>query len=184
VTVEVDHPATREIVELVLVVARLGEADHRGWWQSRALGSAGRVVLKSRLPRTWRAAALEVDLESARRRQNEVIDRPNAVHLFSDVWPVGRWARAWLAESKAFPTEPERLAALETASVDDLLEELRSRCGSPAPGSKKGRGLLVGRAPRHDLDNPESALPYVRQLAGAYTTVNSEFVVPYLEVDG
>lgn len=183
-TVEVDHPATRQIVELVLMIARLGERDHRGWWQSRALGSAGRVVLRSRLPRTWRAAGIEVDIESARRRQNEIIDRNNAVHLFSDVWQVGRWARAWLAETKTSSVEPKLLSDLETISADELCEQLRDRCGPPPATTKKGRALLVGRATRGVLESPDGALPYVRQLSGVYADLSADFAVPYLEVEG
>lgn len=183
-TVEVDHPATREIVELVLLVARLGESDHRGWWQSRALGSAGRVVLKSRLPRTWRAAGLEVDIQSAQRRQNEIMDRDNAVHLFSDVWQVGRWARAWLAETKTSSEEPPLLSDLETMSTDRLCQQLRDRCGPLPTTTKKGRALLAGRATRGDLESPDGALPHVQRLAGVYAYLSIDFAVPYLEVEG
>ena len=183
-TVEVDHPATRQVVELVLMVARLGESDHRGWWQSRALGSAGRVVLKSRLPRTWRAAGLEVDIESAQRRQNEIIDRHNAVHLFSDVWQVGRWTRAWLAETKTSSEEPTLVSELETMSTDRLCGSIRERCGPMPATTKKGRALLVGRVARGELENPDGALPYVHQLAGVYPDLGTDFAVPYLEVEG
>ncbi len=85
----------RSIVETVLRVARLGEVDHYGWWGTHSFGAAGRVVLGQRLPRTWRMAAIELDVASAANRHNEIIDRSNAVHLFSDNWPVRRWASAW-----------------------------------------------------------------------------------------
>ena len=181
--IEESQSATAAIVELVLMVARLGERDHRGWWQSRALGSAGRVVLKFRLPRTWRAAGLEVDIESARRRHNEVIDRSNAIHLFSDVWPVGRWARAWLAETKTSPVEPDLLSVFEKASADELCDQLRDRCGESTAGDKKGRALLLGMVSRGEIDNPETALVHVRHLAGSYASMSADFVVPYMEVE-
>lgn len=173
--------ATEEIVELALAVARLGESDRRGWWQSRALGPAGRVVLKSRLPRTWRAAALEIDVESARRRHDEVISRPNAVHLFSAVWPVGRWVRAWLAETKTSLEEPALLRQLEEMSTEDLVAFLVERCGPAQSGARKGRALLVDTVARSELLTPETVLPHVRSLAGVYAPM-SEFVVPYMEV--
>src|SRR5215212_4623848 len=92
--------ALTEVVRSVLLVARLGEADRQGWWGTQSFGAAGRVVLKQRLPRTWRMAAIELDIAAAANRHNEVIDRPNAVHLFSDNWPVRRWASSWVAEQK------------------------------------------------------------------------------------
>jgi len=98
-----------KIVGATIRVARLGEADMRNWWGSRGFGAAGRVVLKQRLPRTWRMAAVELDLASATNRHNEAISRPTAVHLFSDHWPVRRWAAAWVAEQKTAP-EPDRLS--------------------------------------------------------------------------
>jgi hypothetical protein len=112
-----------------------------------------------------------------------VIDRRNAVHLFSDAWPVGRWTRAWLAETKTSPREPDLLEALETSSADELCDQLRERCGETPAGDRKGRALLVGRVSRHDLVLPETALLHVRLLGGSYASIGADFVVPYLEVE-
>lgn len=172
---------TDEIAELTLAVARLGEHDRRGWWQSRAFGPAGRVVLKTRLPRTWRAAALEIDIEAARRRHEEVIERPNAVHLFSAVWPVGRWVRSWLAETKMSVDEPSLLLRLEEMSTDELLALVAERSEPIEQAQRNGRAIYIGTASQSDLLTPDSALPLVRKLAGVYATMD-EFAVPYMDV--
>ena len=54
-----------EAVRLVLGVARLGEADLRGWWNCHGLDKEGSFVLKRAFPRTWQPAALELDVLSA-----------------------------------------------------------------------------------------------------------------------
>lgn len=173
--------ATSEIAELVLTVARLGELDRRGWWPSRGFGPAGRVVLRSRLPQTWRAAALEIDLEAARRRHDEVVSRPNAVHLFSAVWPVGRWVHAWLAETKLVGDEPPLLVGLEQMSTADLVELLSERSDPVDDAQRKGGALHIGTVSAADLLTPDSALPLVRRFAGVYATLD-DFAVPYMDV--
>ena len=167
------------IVEDVVNVARLGEANARGWWGTQSFGAAGRVILQQRLPHTWRMAAVELDIAAAANRHNDVIDRPNAVHLFSDNWPVRRWASAWVAEQKtAEPADPY-FEWLESVAVDDLLAEL------PAASSitVDGRATSVGSVARADFDSPEGLRAAVSSLAAVYAGLEGSFTVPYLEVE-
>ena len=62
-----DSPHILNIVRLVLGVARLGENDCRGWWNGHALDRTGQYVLSSMFQRTWRSAALELDISAAAR---------------------------------------------------------------------------------------------------------------------
>jgi hypothetical protein len=102
-----------ETTRLVLGVARLGEQDLTGWWGSHGLDRAGSYVLARSFRRTWRSAALELDIEAAARRHDDATaGRTTALHLFSDELPFRRWATAWLAEQK---TAPERVGV--TADV-------------------------------------------------------------------
>jgi len=48
-------------VRLVLGVARLGEADLRGWWSCHGLDKVGSFVLKRAFPRTWQPANLDLN---------------------------------------------------------------------------------------------------------------------------
>lgn len=177
-TTSVESPALTEIVRAVLLVARLGEADRRGWWGTGSFGAAGRVVLKGRLPLTWRMAAAELDVAAARNRHNEVIERRNAVHLFSDNWPVRRWASAWVAEQKTADPADEFLEALETIATEEIVDRLRTG-GATTPAS--GQALRVGAVSSTDFASPEALLPAVGSLAAAYVDLTS-FAVPYLEV--
>ena len=122
-----------------------------GWWNSHGLDQAGSFVLKRTLPRTWRSAALELDVLSARRRHDDALSsRRSALHLFSDELPFRRWAAAWLSKQKT-----------SASGVDELLEELGGWDGSSCywnvfvsgraglrDGETIGNGLLLGRVVR------------------------------------
>jgi hypothetical protein len=84
-------------IRLLLAVARLGEADLFGWWNSRGFSEAGRYVLGGAFPRTWVADALELAVLSAAARHEHELKRPTAIHLFSDQFPWKRLAHHWLA---------------------------------------------------------------------------------------
>ena len=168
-----------EIVASVIRVARLGEADLRNWWGSRSFGAAGRVVLKQRLPRTWRMAAVELDLASAANRHNDVIDRPNAVHLFSDRWPVRRWTAAWVAEQKTEDEPSEIFEQLETATLDAI--EARLRTNKMPWVEPLGGALRAGKIDRSSLEDPVAVAEAVRTLAAAYVGLET-FAAPFFEV--
>ncbi len=168
------------LVRAMLLVARLGEADRRGWWATRSFGAAGRVVLKQRLPRTWRMAAVELDIGAARNRHDEVIERSNAVHLFSDSWPVRRWTSAWVAEQKTTDPADEFFEELETISAEDI----STRLAGPDLGvSITGDAVRLGAVDRASFDSAASLLPSVELLAAAYAEMDV-FTVPYLEISG
>lgn len=172
------------IVRVVLCVARLGEADHRGWWGTNLYGAAGRVVLGQRLPRTWRMAAAELDLAAAASRHNEILDRRNAVHLFSDNWPPRRWAGAWVAEQKTATPPDGFFEWLEKVSSDGVIDNLKvGRSERKRVTEPNGRVLRVGSVRRADLVQPTRLESAVTQLATAYTDLG-DFAVPYLEVEG
>lgn len=168
-----------EIVASAICAARLGEADLRDWWGSRSFGAAGRVVLKQRLPRTWRMAAVELDLASAANRHNDVIDRANAVHLFSDRWPVRRWTAAWVAEQKTEDEPSALFDLLETATLDAL--EDRLRVDSLPKVESLGDALRVGTIERSLLGDSATVTEAVRTLAAAYVG-RETFAAPFLEV--
>lgn len=173
-----DEPLDR-IVRTVLLVARLGEVGHRGWWGTRSFGAAGRVVLKQRLPRTWRMAAAELDLAAAANRHDEIIDRPNAVHLFSDNWPVRRWTSAWVAEQKTTTPPDPFFEQLEMMALDEVESELRTRSTSEITS----QAVRIGSVKRIDFSSPEVLAKSVAKLAPVYANLANRFAVPYFEVE-
>ena len=62
-----DTAKTIGAIRLVLGVARLGEKDLRGWWKGHAIDRTGQYVLSGIFRRTWKPAALELDVAAASR---------------------------------------------------------------------------------------------------------------------
>lgn len=81
---------TSDAVRLVLGVARLGELDLRGWWRGHGPDRTGSHVLSGMFRRTWRPAALELDIATATVMHDQLLGRSTALHLFSDALPFRR----------------------------------------------------------------------------------------------
>src|SRR3954454_18090883 len=141
-----DTPDTPDIVRLVLGVARLGENDLRGWWRGHALDRTGQYVLSTMFPRTWRQAALQLEISAAARMHDELLGRSTALHLFSDLLPFRRWATGWLAEQKT-AVEPEPfLDELQDWTDDAATSAMRAWCigVDSTRGEELGDGLRLG----------------------------------------
>lgn len=179
-----DIAVTADVVRLVLGVARLGENDLRGWWKGHAMDRTGQYVLSSMFRRTWRPAALELDIAAAAVIHNELLGRATALHLFSDLLPFGRWATGWLAEQKATPQAYPLLDALERWTAHDSVDALRAWCGAAEPGRGEalGDGLLLGRLTATEVADPATLLPIARQLAAAYLDQTGPLRPPYFDL--
>jgi hypothetical protein len=170
-------------IALALGVARLGEVELRGWWRSHGLGQAGRYVLRGAF--RWRTAAttgLELDLLSASRRQEQILDRPTALHLFSDRLPFRRMSLAWLAEHKTDGPSPflDRLAAWDAdQAIADLAEWAG---GAPRSGEPLGRGLLLGSLTRTELEDEVVMQGVAKLLCAAYLDQGQDLRPPYFDL--
>ncbi len=172
-------------VRMVLAVARLGEADLRGWWSCHGLDRAGSFVLNRAFPRTARSAGLELDMLSARRRHEDALaGRSSALHLFSDGLPFRRWASAWLSEQKtASPADPlfDELARWDISTGE---ASLREQAGESEAGQVLADGLRLGQLNRSDLDDDATLACIARRLAAAYTGLGDVFKAPYFDLAG
>jgi hypothetical protein len=169
------------IVRLVVGIARLGEASLRGWWQSHGLDQAGRYVLGGAFPRTWRSAALELAVASAKRRHEEMLGRSTALHLFSDELPFRRLASAWLAEQKT-AAEFSRIDELASWTSETAVASLRDWTGIHTTGEAVGPGLLLGRLTSAELEHTTTLLSVAKQLAAAYVDQSGDFRAPYFDL--
>lgn len=166
-------------------MARLGEADLAGWWGCHGLDRPGSYVLSRTFRRTWRSAALELDIEAAARRHHDVTaGRRTALHLFSDELPLRRWANAWLAEQKT-AAEPsplfDEVAQWDLATARAAIEQW---AGSVHSGEVVGEGLRVGSLSRAELDDPSALAGAARLLARTYLSIDGSFRVPYFDLAG
>ncbi|HEX8084859.1 MAG TPA: BrxE family protein [Solirubrobacteraceae bacterium] len=176
-------PATDEDLSLIaptLIVARLGEADHRAWWGSNGASPTGAFVLEDRFPRTRRILGLEIALLAAERRHLEEFgEQSDFVHLFSARLGAARLARAWLAERKTEGTEAELVDVLHSRSTHDLEALLPEPDGSSRSvtfGSRSRVGEIAGT----DVDDAECRSSIVHRLAHAF--LRSEGSLPYVEI--
>lgn len=172
---------TDETIRLVLGVARLGEQGMRGWWRSHGLGKGGQYVLGKTFPRTFRAAALELDIISAAHRHDDLLGRPTALHLFSSTLPFSRWTEAWLAEQKTLPPDPlfNQLAGWDPGAA---VAHLREWAGTDPGGDQVGNGLLLGQIAPAELADEEAVGAYARLLAAAYLDQSTNLRPPYFDL--
>ena len=174
---------TTDVVRLVLGVARLGEKDLRGWWKGHAIDRTGQYVLSSMFRRTWKPAALELDVAAASQMHRELLGRSTALHLFSDLLPFRRWANGWLAEQKTAPEPDPVLDTLRSWTHNDCTAALRSWCGAaePPPAEPLGNGLLLGRLTTAEVEDPATLLQTACLLTVAYLDQDDPLRPPYFD---
>lgn len=174
--VDTDHA-----IRLVLAVARLGEHGMRGWWRSHGLSKAGQFVLGRSFPRTAQPVALELDVMSAARRHDDLLERATALHLFSNAFPFLRWAEARLAEQKTL--QPDALfAEIAGWDADHAAGAIRISAGKSPGGEQVGAGLLLGQVTEAELLKPDALLPYAKLLAAAYVDQGEALAPPYFDL--
>ncbi len=117
------------LLKLRLTVARHGEMDRAGWWNTNGmLGRFGAIALERGLPRTHRFAQARAVFNVARSRCQELFDAPGSATLwrlpaeiedqFDEHW------QAWLGDGELWNPFFDGLATVEAA---DLISELRYR---------------------------------------------------------
>jgi hypothetical protein len=179
-----ETPDILDAIRLVLGVARLGENDLRGWWSGHALDRTGEYVLSSMFRRTWRPAALQLDISAAARMHDELLGRSTALHVFSDGLPFRRWATGWLGEQKTAEGVADLLTTLEMWTADQAIETLRSWSGGidSLEGESLGNGLLLGRLSSADLEDQGVLLQSARHLCVSYLDQTGALRPPYFDL--
>lgn len=170
---------TRSTIDRLLAVVRLGDADRLGWWRSHSVDETAEYVLGESLPTTWMASGVELGMESARIRHEQLLARPTRVHIFSDYLPFHRLLRNWLIERK-IDRDAAPLAWLTSASVEDLKLRLPPSNG----GERRAEGLYVGDLRRADLEDQVAIDTTLQWLTGAYSGAGRDFVAPYVDLVG
>jgi len=175
---------TARAVRLVLGIARLGENDLCGWWNGHAIDRTGRYVLSGMFRRTWRPAALELDVAAATRMHGQLLGRLTALHLFSDRLPFRRWAVGWLAEQKTVTKAHQLLEVLENWTLKEAVESIRTWTAGAALSRAEplGEGLLLGRITGADIDDPTKLGEIAQRLAASYTAEAGPLRPPYFDL--
>lgn len=172
--------ATRHAtIDHLLSVVRLGDADRLGWWRSHSVGETAEYVLGEAFPNTWMATGVELAMESARVRHEQLLERSTQVHLFSDYLPFHRLLRDWLIERK-LERDFEPLRWLSSAPTD----ELKGNLPPAVDGEKRASGLHVGELARTELNDDGALHLTLERLLGALSSLDKEFVAPYVDLVG
>jgi hypothetical protein len=143
------------LFKLRLVVARHGEMDSAGWWNTRGiLGRHGALALRRGFPSTHNFAQARIALAVARSRCHELFDPPGCMTLWHLPAKVedrfeGFW-QDWLDQGERWAPFFETLAG---AGRKDLLAERRSRSstGVTAKRSKSAGRRKADRSPDRNL---------------------------------
>ena len=146
------------LIKLRLVVARAGEMDLRGWWNTKGvMGRLGRTVYQRGFPRTAFFAQARVVLAAARARTRELWNPPGCATLW-DLPPAvedafaDQWQHA-LDEPDVWAPFFERLQNLR----GDLLADLADLAGLTAAETAIAREL------KRSVDGRAVLLPGVRR---------------------
>jgi hypothetical protein len=142
------------LLKLRLVVARHGEMDRMGWWNTNEmLGRRGAIVLQRGLPRTHRFAQARVVFAVARARCEELFDAPGSITLwrlpayvedeFEDRW------HAWLSEPDRWSPFFDGLARegpvdlLSELAAHDLISPQQTETVRALKRSAEGRAVQL-----------------------------------------
>jgi len=123
-----------------------------------------------------------LDVLSAGSRHEQILDRPTALHLFSDWLPFRHLALAWLAERKTAGPDPliDRLAAWDLSAASRDLAEWTA--GAQPSAEVVGPGLLLGVLTQMELEDEVMLSSVAKQLCAAYLDQGAELRPPYFDL--
>lgn len=181
---EVAELSAEDDVRTVLGVARLGESDLAGWWNTRLYSRAGRYILSRSFPRTWKPAAGQLLVLSCARWHNHAFSgRPTAIHLFSPQLPALGWTQSWLAEQKtSSPTDPIFDELLGWSNTTDAAAAVSGRLQAVDMTAEVVAGnVRLGAMEADRLNDPVEVSLMVSMLASTYVTTVGALQVPYFD---
>lgn len=164
------------------LIARVGESDAMGWWQSYALGPTGAYVVPRIFPRTTTLSAAHLSILAARRRQDGSVPSQPHVHLFNlGELMEGRFER-WLIERKQQRWLPEGDGIELLTSLEEALRRLGIRSPKALP-SNSAAAVEIGTIESDALAEDAGIHDVAQTLAGAYVgSDRGKLRVPYLRL--
>lgn len=174
-----------DLFRLRWCIARLGENDAMGWWDSHALTPQGRFALGRIFQRTTDLSAADLSFRAARARHDEQVPDEDLVHLFRlgeqvegefERWLMDRKAEGW--EADVPETDGHDLGSL---SVTEALELMDVPVHSEFQERTK-RSVALGRDEVTPA-TPSRLIELSKRLAGAYgLSAAGELTVPYIRI--
>lgn len=177
-----------ELFDLRYRIARVGESDWLGWWESEALSGPGLYAMERLFRRTPRLTAAHVSILAARARHDQVVPKEDLVHLFNfgetfegefERWLIDRKADGW--DPPELPEAPPDGASSSTESAFVALE-LPEEQGHGDAEDMNGLRVL-GTIESQEMEEPVRRREIAGRLASAYRVGGpGELVVPYFRI--
>ncbi len=171
-----------KLFKLRLIIARYGEMDINGWWNTKGmLGKYGEIALKRGLPRTHYFAQARVVFEVAKKRCDEYLSLKNCIHLWALPTTIeddfDRCWFDWLDKAKEWQPFFESIREIGKESLENVLkaEKLIVANRTKDKVSKGEKGLFLGEVEEVGND-------HIEQMAWKFSLGEKEqLVVPYFK---
>lgn len=184
VIIDIEH-----LFRLRLVIARLGERDNAGWWNtSGALGPTGAFVYRRGFPATTSFAQARVVFAVAAARCHEVFQAPSCYtlwHLPAEIEDLfeDRWQQ-WLDEPAHWQALFDTVAALSGADAAGALMQLGLITEYDLAAARQ-RTLMPEARSVKLAEVAEITMQTISLLAAGFAHATSgKLVVPYVQVKG
>jgi len=151
------------LFKLRLAVARYGEMDRAGWWNTRGvMGTQGQTLIERGFPRTHTLVQSRIVFAVAKARCSQVFSAPETVTL----WDVpaeledqfeSRWSE-WLQQEDKWKRFVERVDEVMDGGLLDglmslgLIDEAHRTRAADAQTAESARSVRVGSGEEVDLD--------------------------------
>lgn len=170
------------LLALRTAIARIGENDWLRWWNSEALGPAGRYAAPRVFKRAPELAAAHMSILAARARHDGAVPKERLVHLFNLGEEAEGAFERWLIQRKAAGWTPAPLPDPAPDQRESAASALRAVGIEPAERQQGGTNgfLVLGSVRTPDLEGERGRTRLVAELAAAYAAAApGHLVIPY-----
>lgn len=174
-----------KVIYYRLMIARFGEEDNNFWWESRILGSVGRMNLMPFLPRTFYQQRLAMAQKSVRQKELDSISANKVITLFHFGYDFEKKVYEPAVKMLASRTEwKDILLEIETIQnysfnphwARDLFNEPRLDTFD----NVSGRSYELGSKRRHFYIHNEELEEVIHQLISVYDYARKgQVTIPY-----
>jgi hypothetical protein len=150
-------------LKLRLAIARYGEMDRSGWWNTRGvMGRQGQTLIERGFPRTHALVQSRIVFEVAKVRCDQVFSAPETITLWDLPAELedhfeSHWSE-WLEQGDRWQRFMERVdevmdgGMIEGLTTLELIDERHRTRAADVQANEKAKSVRVGNAEEVDLD--------------------------------
>ena len=173
-----DLDASKHIIQLQLLIARVGQNDSLRWWEDDSLTEAGVYLLERLFPFAPYVQGRKLALLAAKNRHDTVFGKETqTLHLFHFGFEGDR-----VQESLAFDSPELELPDAPIRTIDELKIHLAQLVEAPNPQSKSDRVIADDGKLQIKIPSTKNTIDMANRLAWAYLQGEPENpVYPYIK---